>query len=254
MNDFFAKLDEIQKSGRFAAFCIVIETKGSSPRKAGAKMIVTSDGEYFGTVGGGNIEMTVIEEAKKICRQSSPVKLVLNLEEDAGMKCGGNIEIYIEPVVPLYELVIFGAGHIGKKVARYARDFGFKITLVDPREEIMSQFEKENYKLINQDYLSTAQSLGSNENTYLVVLTPKHEFDQELTGVLAKKPHRYLGMIGSARKVAASRKHYIDNNILNEQEISKIDMPIGIKFNAQTPEEIAISIVARLIDVKNSPY
>ena len=217
-------------------------------------MIVTSDGEYFGTVGGGNIEMTVIEEAKKVCRQSSPVKLVLNLEEDAGMKCGGTVEIYIEPVTPLYELVIFGAGHVGKNVARYASDFGFKITLVDPRVEIMNQYEKENYHLINHDYIVTAHSLQSTENTFFVVLTPKHEFDQELTGILAKKPHRYLGMIGSARKVAIARKHYLDNHILNEQEISKIDMPIGVKFNAQTPEEIAISILARLIDVKNSTF
>lgn len=251
MNDFFAKLAEIQKSGRFAAFCLITETKGSSPRKAGAKMVVTSDGEYFGTVGGGNIEMTVIEEAKKICRQSSPVKLVLNLEDDAAMKCGGTVEVYIEPVAPLHDLVLFGAGHVGKNVARYARDFGFKVTMVDPRKEIMSQFEKENYELIIDDFIRTASSIPASGNTFFVVLTPKHEYDQEITGILARRPHRYLGMIGSVRKVAAARKHYLENNILTEQEINEIDMPIGVKFNAQTPEEIAISILARLIDVKN---
>lgn len=246
-----AKIEEISKAGKRATLCIITETTGSTPRKAGSKMIVTEGGELFGTIGGGSIEHRVIREAMEVCKQTQPLKLRFELEDDLQMQCGGNMEIYLEPVNPSFKLVIFGAGHVGSALAKYASDFGFRIIFVDEREEFAKKQVELGFEVIHGDFVAEAKKFESENKTFFVVVTPKHAFDQEVTGILGKKEYGYLGMIGSKRKVAEAKRFYIENNVLSESEIEKIDMPIGLKFNAQTPEEIAISILARLIDVKN---
>ena len=252
MVDFCTKLEEISNSGKPAALVILIHTTGSTPRKAGSKMIVTADGQIYGTIGGGNIEQRVAGEAIRISKSGSPEKLVLDLEEDAEMHCGGSVEVYIEPILPIRQLVIFGAGHVGGALAKYAPDFGFHVTLVDDRPEILEKFKDQSCTVIQEEFVKAAGAFNSDANTYFVVTTPRHAFDQEVTGILANKSFKYLGMIGSKKKVTVARQHYLNGNILTQSQVERIDMPIGIPFNAQTPEEIAISILARLIDVKNS--
>ncbi|MFP4469938.1 MAG: XdhC family protein [Bacteroidales bacterium] len=252
MTEIFAKLEEIRRAGKRASLVIVIHTSGSTPRKAGSKMIVTADGEIYGTIGGGNIEQKVKTEAMRIAGQMAPEKLLLDLGSDAEMHCGGSVEVYIEPVFPAQDLVIFGAGHVGSALAKFAENFGFRINLVDNRSEMLEKFSGQAVNVIHDEYISVAREYTSDANTYFVVTTPRHAYDQELTGILGVKPFRYLGMIGSRKKVATARKHYLDEKILTEEQINRIDMPIGLPFNAQTPEEIAISILAKLIDVKNS--
>lgn len=252
MINILAKLEEITKAGKHATLCIITETSGSTPRKAGSKMIVTESGEVFGTIGGGSVEYRVISEAVKVCGKFHPVKLKFDLEDDLQMQCGGNMEVYIEPINPLRKLVIFGAGHVGSSLARYARDFGFKVIFVDNREDFAKKQSELGFEVIIGDYVDEAGKMEPDINTYVVVVTPKHAFDQEVTGILGQKAFGYLGMIGSKRKVAEAKRFYIENKVLSESAIEKIDMPIGIQFNAQTPEEIAISILARLIDTKNS--
>lgn len=251
MADIYAKVEEIKRSGKNAALCIVTATTGSTPRKAGSKMIVTADGNILGTVGGGSVERKIIAMALEVCKQSNPKFISLDLEEDAEMHCGGTVDVYIEPIQPSQKVVILGVGHVGSAVAKFAGQLGFAVTLIDPREVFLGGFEEKGFEIIRNDYLAAIKEFKSDENTYFVVTTPKHEFDQELTAICAKKPHRYLGMIGSRQKVAVAKKHYLENNILTKEEIENINMPIGIKFNAQTPDEIAISILAKLIDVRN---
>lgn len=251
MDDIFAKVEEIKRAGKNAALCIVVETSGSTPRKAGSKMLVAETGETYGTIGGGSVEYKMVAEAMTVIRQKEPKKIKLNLETDAAMHCGGMMEIYIEPVSPDLRLVIFGAGHVGAALAHFAKEFGFKITFVDDRPSILKKLKDHGYEIIEKNYIEAANEAVFDEKTYIVVTTPKHEFDEQVTGICAKKPHRYLGMIGSKRKVATAKQNYLDKGLLVVAEIEKIDMPIGIKFNAQTPEEIAISILAKLIDVKN---
>jgi xanthine dehydrogenase accessory factor len=252
MDDIFAKVEELKRAGKNAALCIVVETTGSTPRKAGSKMLVAETGETYGTIGGGSVELKMIDEALEVIRGKEPKKIKFNLETDAAMHCGGTMEIYIEPVSPDLRLVIFGAGHVGAALAHFAKEFGFKITFVDNRPSILEKLKDKGFGIIEKNYIEAANEATFDENTYIVVTTPKHEFDEQVTGICAKKPHRYLGMIGSKRKVATARQNYLDKVLLTLTEIEKIDMPIGIKFNAQTPEEIAISILAKLIDVKNS--
>jgi len=251
MADIYAKVEEIKRLGKNAALCIITATTGSTPRKAGSKMIVSEDGKIVGTVGGGSVERRIIELALETCKQASPKFISLNLEDDVEMHCGGTVDIYIEPISPSQKVVILGVGHVGSAVANFAKQLGFSIILIDPREAFLSSFSGQGHQIINEDYITAINNFESDENTYFVITTPKHEFDQELTAICAKKPHRYIGMIGSKKKVAHAKKHYLENIILTNEEIEKVDMPIGVKFNAQTPDEIAISIVAKLIDVRN---
>ena len=252
MKDIIENIRQIKASGKRAALCIIVATKGSSPRKAGSKMIVYEDKTIEGTIGGGSLEMKVMEDAPQVIESGTPQKFSYNLEDDLGMHCGGYAEVYIEPILPDEQLYIFGAGHVGKALADLASQFGFEIILVDTREEIIKGFQGTSYKFIRQDFVEAAKELAFGGNAYIVITTPKHKYDEDVLAVCAKKPAVYVGMIGSKNKVALAKKRFLEESILTQEEIDRVDMPIGIKFNAQTPEEIAVSILAKLIDVKNS--
>jgi xanthine dehydrogenase accessory factor len=167
------------------------------------------------------------------------------------MHCGGMMEVYIEPLNRPGKLLIFGAGHIGKALAMFAKELDFSVTLFDPREEIFNDAMRRKFSCINTDYFQAIQEVYFDNNTYVVIVTPKHVYDEEILAAVARKPHTYLGMIGSTRKVGLLKKRFIEEGILTPEELEKIDMPVGIKFKAETPQEIAISILAKLIDVRN---
>lgn len=254
MQSFYSKIEELKNENKRFAFCLVTETSGSTPRKAGSKMIVFEDGTVYESIGGGSIEKQVIEESIQIMKTGKPVKRKYILEEDLKMHCGGMMEVYIEPVCPAQKLFIYGAGHIGKALAGYASDFGFSVTLIDPRSEIINNPVLSGFNKINEEYFTAIEKLTFDQETYSVIVTHKHEFDEEILLKIALKPHAYIGMIGSTRKVDVIRKEIRENKILPEKLLESIDMPIGIKFNAESPAEIAISILAKLIDVKNKKF
>ncbi|MCX6269574.1 MAG: XdhC/CoxI family protein [Bacteroidetes bacterium] len=248
----FAKTEEIIRSQQPAALCIVIDTHGSTPRKQGSKMIVYADGSIFGSIGGGSIEKEVALLAVKMIPSGKPAKISFNLDQDLGMHCGGTMEVYIEPLNPLQKLFIFGAGHIGRSLAGFARELEFSVTLFDPREEIFIDEAFDGFNVYNKDYFQAIEEASFDENTYVVIVTPKHIYDEDILAAVARKPHAYLGMIGSARKVGLLKSRFIEENILTKDELEQIDMPVGLKFSAETPQEIAISILAKLIDVRNT--
>jgi xanthine dehydrogenase accessory factor len=252
MQRIYAKTEEIIQNHKPAALCIVIDTSGSTPRKHGAKMIVYADGTIFGTIGGGSVEKEVAEMAVKMIPSGRPAKVTFNLEKDLGMHCGGRMEVYIEPLNPLQKLFIFGAGHIGKSLAGFARELDFAVSLFDPREGIFEDRAFDGFTVLNKDYFEAIDGVAFDENTYVVIVTPKHIFDEDILAKVARKPHQYIGMIGSSRKVELLKKRFLAENILTQEELERVDMPIGIRFNAETPQEIAISILAKLIDVRNT--
>jgi xanthine dehydrogenase accessory factor len=252
MQQIFAKTEEIIHGRQPAALCIVIETHGSTPRKTGAKMIVYADGTIYGSIGGGCVEKEVAEMAAKLIAAGKPAKVAFDLDADLSMHCGGSMEVYIEPLAPMQKLLIFGAGHIGKTLAGFARELDFAVTIVDPREEIFRDPAFEGFNVVNKDYFLATSEVVFDENTFIVIVTPKHISDEEILARVARQPHAYLGMIGSSRKVDLLKKRFLEENILTKEELEHIDMPIGIKFRAETPQEIAISILAKMIDVRNS--
>lgn len=136
MQTIFSKAEEVRNSQQRTAICIVIETRGSTPRKVGSKMIVYEDGSIFGSIGGGSVEKEVAEKAVELIATGKPMKCPFNLEADLGMHCGGFMEVYIEPINPSLKLYIFGAGHIAKALLRFAPEFDFAVTLFDTREGI----------------------------------------------------------------------------------------------------------------------
>ena len=168
------------------------------------------------------------------------------------MHCGGYMEVYIEPINPSQQLVIFGAGHVGKAVARFAKEFEFSVTVIDPRENIFGDKAFTLCNCISNDYFKAIDEMVFTDNTYIVIVTPKHLYDEEILEKVAGKPHAYIGMIGSTRKTDLVKKRFLEEEIMSKEEIEKIDMPIGIKFHAETPQEIAISILAKLIDTRNT--
>ncbi|RPH30047.1 MAG: XdhC family protein [Bacteroidales bacterium] len=252
MTNLLLKISDCYKDPRSSALCIVTNVSGSTPGKAGAKMIVYSDGSIEGTVGGGSIEKTVIADALNVIKSQTPLFKEYNLKTDLSMICGGALGIYIEPISKPAKLFIFGAGHIGKYIAHYAPDMGFDTTLIDWREDIFEDPENIRYAQICKPYLEAIKDISFDDATYCVIVTPNHEMDEDVLAALGKRTSAYLGLIGSKRKIETLRKHFLQERILAEEELNRVDMPIGIKFNAITPAEIAVSIIAKLIDVKNT--
>ena len=252
MSDITFQLNKLREEGQPFVLCIVVAAQGSSPRKEGAKMVVFADGRTLGTVGGGSIEMRTIEDALKCLEAGKPQLIAYNLEADLGMQCGGKVTVYYEPFAPELCLTIFGAGHIGREVGTLAKSLGFKVRYVDNRENIFSEFDATHAECIVGDYLQKASSIAFKPTDLAIITTQGHGFDEDLLGVMATKNLLYLGMIGSKRKVAKARQRYLDSGQLTQEQLDRVEMPMGVPFNAETPREIAISIVARLIDVKNS--
>lgn len=252
MNNLFNKIGEMLSDPRRAALCIVTGNSGSVPGKVGAKMVVYGDGTIEGTVGGGGIERIVIDDALECIRSGSPLFRSYDLEKDLGMTCGGSVSIYIEPLSRPARLWIFGAGHIGKTLARYSSELGFDTTVIDWRTDLLEPDVSAPYEKVCRPYLEAAADIPFGPDCYIVIVTPNHTMDEEVLAAVGKKEAAYIGLIGSKRKIATLTKLFLEQDILTQEQLDRVDMPIGIRFNAVTPAEIAISILAKLIDVRNS--
>jgi xanthine dehydrogenase accessory factor len=250
MNDIYLKLAELRKAGTPCVLCVVIGTEGSTPRKAGSKMIVLKDGSIIGTVGGGSIELAVVEDAKKLFRTGESLHKNYQLEEDLNMHCGGSMNVFFDPLLGRSRLFIFGAGHIGRALGKFASNLGFHIIFFDDRPDIYHEFELAGAECVTGDYFKCIEEARFDYDTYIVITTHKHQYDENILEKVARKPHTYLGMIGSKRKVAEARKRFLEEGLLTEAELDAVDMPIGVPLAAETPEEIAISILAKLIDTR----
>ncbi len=251
MKGFYQYIIEIENSNKKAVLCTVIATKGSTPRKSGSKMIVFENGKIVGTIGGGALEKKVIEVAVSVCKSRKATITKHNLVSELGMCCGGSVEIYLEPIMNKKKVYIFGMGHIGKALSKFAIDLDFNVTLIDDRNDAFENFDVQGCSLINKHHIKAIEELPFDEHTFVVVLTHDHAFDREILALTAKKKHAYLGMVGSERKVEIAKKNLLASNFVTEKELNEINMPIGIEINVKTPEEIAISILAKLIDVRN---
>jgi len=247
----YNKILEVLRSGQKAAVCTVVATRGSSPLKAGAKMIVWENGKIFGTIGGGPLEQATIGDAIRVIKKMTPEHIVHDLKAQHDMCCGGSMEIFIEPLMPSKKLFMFGGGHVGKAVVKHALDLDFEITVIDNREEIFNDWQFEGFHAAIGDFPKMMPTLPYDDNTFIVIATPDHPTDNEVLAYCIQKPHRYLGMIGSKSKVASMKKNLLEGGIATEEQLNRVDMPIGIDINAITADEIAISIVAKLISEKN---
>ncbi len=245
------EIEAIRASAKKGALCIIVQTKGSTPRKVGAKMIVLEDGSILGTIGGGNLEKKVIENALQQIEKNEAKMYKHDLLHQHNMCCGGNVEIYIEPIKKMNRLYVFGAGHTGNALAKYAVDMEFDVFVIDDRKEYIDAVNIDGVNKLNLNYKEALPTLPFNDKTYVVIMTYEHSYDRDILAYCIKQPSAYLGMIGSKRKVELTKKMFIEGKIANLETLEKVDMPMGLSINAEGPEEIAISILAKLIAVKN---
>lgn len=248
----YNEIEEIRKSGVDAALCTIVHTKGSTPRKVGSKMLVYSSGTIKGTIGGGSLEKEVIKNALNQLKCNEPKLFKHDLLHQHNMCCGGTVEIFIEPIEKMKRLYIFGAGHTGQALAKFAKVLDFEIFVIDDRKEYIDQLSAViEVNKLNVDYKEILPKLPFDKNTYVAILTYEHEIDRDILSYCIKQPSAYIGMIGSKRKVEMTKKMFLDAGIATKKQLNNADMPMGIDVLAETPEEIAISILAKLISIKN---
>jgi len=247
-------LERISK-GETVALATIVETKGSTPREVGAKMLVGKDGLIVGTIGGGITEAKVIEEVKQSLKEGKGKLITYHLTKeqaalDEGAICGGDMKIFIDVLQPKEEVLIFGAGHIAICVSRLAKMVGFKVTVVDSRREFANQDRfPDADEIIAEDTEKALTYLRITPSTYIIVLTRGHLKDEEVLGSVIKSGAAYIGMIGSRKKNSTVFQHLEEQGI-SAQELKEVHAPIGVDIGAQTPEEIAVSIMAEIIQVR----
>ncbi|HVN24187.1 MAG TPA: XdhC/CoxI family protein [Syntrophorhabdales bacterium] len=328
--DLYSIIDEYLERGSGGALATIVKKLGAAPREEGAKMFVGSDGKFYGTVGGGCTEAEVWQEARKVIKTGAAKLLHYTMDgkqlEEDGMICGGNVDIFVEPVADKYRtlyraipqlerqgvgallitrfserefsksliredgvvlgdapgeeartdfqqylrekkpvvsgntvveplqtspvLYVFGAGHVSQYVSRVATMVDFNVTVIDDREEFANTGRfPEAERVIADDFLHVFDQLSFHGNEYVVILTRGHKHDALVLEQVMRRPTRYVGMIGSKRKTRMVMD-YMKQRGFDEKALGSVYAPIGISINSETPQEIAVSIVAELIKVR----
>ncbi len=245
---------ELEKNGISAALCTIIQSTGSTPRHTGSKMIVYPDGRISGSVGGGLIENKVIEEALDAIRVGKSRKASYDLVDpargDVGV-CGGHVEVYIEPIAQKPLLVVIGGGHVGKAVLHLGKWLGFRTVVSDDRPEFCTpETNPDADQFFPVPMEDLVNHLEINRDSYLVLTTRGYDVDIKGIPVLMEKKPAFLGVIGSKRRWIVTRKGLLEKG-LSAETIAEIRSPLGLELNAEIPEEIAVSIMAEVIMVRN---
>jgi xanthine dehydrogenase accessory factor len=245
-----ASLAQLEKNGESAALCTIIRARGSVPRHVGSKMLVYADGRIEGTVGGGQAESRVIAEALAALADGQPrtvhYSLVNPQAGDPGV-CGGEVEIFVEPIKPAPTLLVIGGGHIGKALVHLGHWLGFRVALSDDRAEFCSPESApgaDEYWPIPIAQLRAQFKFHA--ETYIVMPTRGMPLDVDGLPHLLDAPHAYLGVIGSRRRWATAMKQLEERGVAPET-LAQVHAPMGLELNAETPEEIALSIMAEII-------
>lgn len=249
----FSELARLEAEGRPFVLCTVTATQGSTPQKTGARLVVRHDGSLSGTVGGGAIEQQVVDAAKALLKSpgSDAKTIETHLTHDLGMCCGGRMTVFLEKHGGRPSLFIFGAGHVAQELAVLAHRVGFSITVVDERAEWLTATRFPDATLSMGPPDLVAQKLIGDSNTYCCVTTHDHPLDQACVEALLRTPLAYLGLIGSQRKAARFR-HRLEAAGFTGTEIERFESPMGLNIGAVTPAEIAVSVVARLVELRRS--
>jgi len=254
--DIYEQIVQLRREGRRGALATIINVQGSIPSFETAKMLVRDDGTIAGTIGGGCVEAEVWQAAKEVMQEEKPRSLTFNLNNnpkyDSGLVCGGTLEVYIEPVLPAAALYIFGAGHVALNLYKVSRMAGFDVIVVDDREAYANRERFPEAKdVYADDFDRVLNQLSPNESSYLVITTRGHRDDMRVLRWAVETPARYIGMIGSQRKVIAIYKE-LEREGITREKLERVYAPMGIDIGAITPEEIAVSVAAELIAIRRN--
>lgn len=256
--DIFEELVRLRREGRRCALATIVQVQGSIPSYQSAKLLIRDDGSIAGTIGGGCVEAEVWNAAREVIESGKAKRLSFNLGQDAaydnGLICGGQLEVFVEPVFPQPKAFIFGAGHISKSLAKVAALAGFSTAVIDDRESFASRERfPEADEIHAGEYEDVVPRLAINESGYVVIVTRGHRDDMRVLRLVAGSSARYIAMIGSKRKVISVIKELEREGVARES-LERIYAPMGLEIGAESPEEIAISVVAEMIAVRrNAP-
>ncbi len=249
----FQAVVELEKNNDIGALCIVVRTSGSTPRQAASKMLVYADGSFIGTIGGGEMESRVIAEALQAMRDGKPRLIEYNMADpqrgDPGV-CGGQMEVYVEPILPQPEILIIGCGHVGKAVVHLAKWLGYRVLVSDDRVELCTPEaipEADGYYPGPVEDLT--QRIKIKQWTSLVLTTRSVDVDVPALSLLLNTPAGYIGVIGSRRRWELTRQK-LEEAGMSAENLARVHSPIGLDLGAETPEEIALSIMAEILMVR----
>jgi xanthine dehydrogenase accessory factor len=243
-----------ERTGEPAALVTVVATQGSTPQKAGAKMVVFGDGRSVGTIGGGCVEAEMTRRARRVIEVRRPELTSYDLTPDQagedGLVCGGRMEVFIEPVEAVPTLCLFGAGHVAQPLARMAKSAGFRVEVTDDRVRFANkQRFPEADLVVVEEFGVAAEQMTLGRNSFAVVVTRGHRGDAEALEACLGKGLRYVGLLGSRPKMVHVFAALEERGIAPE-ELQHVHIPVGLAIGAQTPEEIAVSILAEMIAVR----
>lgn len=254
MSSIYQAISEIEKNNESAALCTVVKSEGSTPRHVGSKMLVYPDGKFVGTVGGGELESRVIKAALESLNSGSAQNLSYTMADpsrgDPGV-CGGTVEVFVEPILPPAMIVVIGAGHVGKAVVHLAKWLGFRVAVSDDRAEFCNPESvpgADAYYSVSMGKLT--EHLKVNRQSYIVITSRGSAVDAAgLPNLLESNP-AYIGVIGSRRRWLTTVKALKEKGV-SEEKIAAVHSPMGLELNAETPEEIAVSILAEILMIKD---
>ena len=252
MLNWIETLNEYKEKQEPVALVTVTKCLGSTPCVVGSRMIVTQDKNIHGTIGGGKLEYKAIDEAVVALKENRIIESSYTLGPEFEQCCGGKVEFIIEPMNQSPELFLFGAGHIGTEIAKLLVDTPFKVKLIDSRDNWFSEVDFDESIIKCQvnaaDFKTFRDAVTWGNNCYVLVLTHNHAIDFDIIAMALKNETKYLGLIGSKTK-----KVRFNNMLIKEMDITEgmanVVCPIGIETGGDTPKEIAISVVAQLLQV-----
>ncbi len=252
--DIFEELVRLRRAGQKAALATIVAVRGSIPSYESAKLLVREDGSMLGTVGGGCVEAEVWNAAREVIQDEKPRKLSFNLAGDAlydnGLICGGQLDVFIEPILPVQTVYVFGAGHVSLSLSKAASLAGFRTVVVDNREQFANRERfPEADEVYAEEFEDVFPKLPVNDCSYLVIVTRGHKDDMRVLRWAVGTPARYIGMIGSKRKAIEVLKE-LEKEGLPRRQLERVHSPMGLEIGAISPEEIAVSVVAELIAVR----
>jgi xanthine dehydrogenase accessory factor len=253
--DLFEEIVKMRRGGQRGALATIVHTNGSIPSYESSRMLVREDGSMAGTIGGGCVEAEVWAAAKEVMQKEAPRKMVFHLNNQAGydngLICGGTLEVFVEPILPQPIAYLFGGGHVAMAVARAAHAAGFGVVVVDDRETFAN---KERFPMAQEvftSYEDAFEKIRPHAASYLVIVTRGHKEDMRVLAWAVRTEARYVGMIGSKRKVMSVYKA-LENESYKPEEFQRVYAPMGLDIGALSPEEIAVSITAELVAVRRN--
>jgi xanthine dehydrogenase accessory factor len=253
--DLFEEIVKMRRAGQRGALATIVHTNGSIPSYESSRMLVREDGSLAGTIGGGCVEAEVWAAAKEVMHKEAPRKMVFNLNNEAsydnGLICGGTVEIFVEPILPQPVVYLFGGGHVAMALAKTASAAGFAVGVIDDREAFANLQRFPMAQEVFTCYENAFEKIRPHGATYLVIVTRGHKEDMRVLAWAVRTEARYVGMIGSKRKVLSVYKA-LEQEGYRPEEFERVYAPMGLEIGALSPEEIAISIVAELVAVRRN--